>query len=525
MTGPRLRTQLTVAGVAVSAVLVADSSGLLGERAAIALDDAAQLAGGLFASVCCGLGARRTGGVRRNWRRLMAIGMLGWSIGQLVWSYYQVFKRTPLPSPSWADVGYLTMPVFALAALLAIAANGIAAQRRQLPAAGSGVRSRVVLVLDGLVIVGSMLVFTWATALGTVVHAGAPTDLAFAVAIAYPITDLMLVVIVLLLLATRPVQVWMRTELILLGLGLVGLSSSDSIFAYLIASGAEEMPPIANAGFIAGPVLVGLAALHTGPPRADGGAVRGAVAAWFHLLMPYLCMLLSSVLLLTQGLSGRPPGNRALFRPRLAAAVEQHRRDGRPLALLFVDLDDFKMVNDSLGHAAGDRVLQAVAHRLRSCVRIHDTVARLGGDEFGVLLEGDIDHPDRVGQRILAAMRQPFDVDGRGVTIGASLGAAVPNVDDPGLSADALLRRADAAMYAGKRRGKGLLVLYGPENVDGYDNPDLPTLLAAALAGAPNRTGLDVAYQPIVRMADGGLVAVEALARWTHPQIGRVPPT
>src|SRR3954465_12483211 len=138
MTGPRLRTQLTVAGVAVSAVLVADSSGLLGEGAAIALDDAAQLAGGLFASVWCGLGARRTRAVRRNWRRLMAIGMLGWSIGQLVWSYYQVFKRTPLPSPSWADVGYLTMPVFALAALLAIAANGIAAQRRQLPAAGSG---------------------------------------------------------------------------------------------------------------------------------------------------------------------------------------------------------------------------------------------------------------------------------------------------------------------------------------------------------------------------------------------------
>jgi diguanylate cyclase (GGDEF)-like protein len=483
----------------------------------------------------------------------------------------------PLPSPSWADVGYLTMPVFALAALLTVAANGIAAQRRQLPAAGSGVRSRVVLVLDGLVIVGSLLVFTWATALGTVVHAGAPTDLAFAVAIAYPITDLMLVVIVLLLLATRPVKARMRTELILLGLGLVGLSSSDSIFAYLIASGADEMPPIANAGFIAGPVLVGLAALHTGPPRTTAGSVRGPVAAWFHLLMPYLCMLVSGVLLLVKGLSGRPLdlfetylgvavvllvvirqmitlidnaallsrvsdaqekltyqafhdpltglANRALFRARLAVAVESHRRDGRPVALLFVDLDDFKMVNDSLGHAAGDRVLQAVGHRLRSCVRSHDTVARLGGDEFGVLLEGDIDHPDRVGQRILAAMRQPFDVDGRGVTIGASLGAAVPDVDESGLSADALLRRADAAMYAGKRRGKGLLVLYGPENVDGYDHPDLPTLLAAALAGAPNWTGLDVHYQPIVRMADGGLVAVEALARWTHPRIGRVPPT
>jgi hypothetical protein len=87
MTGPRLRTQLTVAGVAVSAVLVGDSSGLLGERAAIVLDDAAQLAGGLFAAVCCGLSARRSRGVRRNWRRLMAIGLVGWSVGQLIWSY------------------------------------------------------------------------------------------------------------------------------------------------------------------------------------------------------------------------------------------------------------------------------------------------------------------------------------------------------------------------------------------------------------------------------------------------------
>ena len=578
MTAPRLRTQLAVAGVAVTAVLVGDSSGLLDERAAIVLDNAAQLAGGIFATICCGLAARRTTGVRRNWRRLMAIGMLGWSAGQVVWSYGQIFARTPLPSPSWADVGYLTLPVFALAALLTVAAHGITVQRRQLPAAGTGVRARVVLVIDGLVIVGALLIFTWATALGTVFHAGAPTELAFAVAIAYPITDLILVVIVSLLLATRPVQPAMRTELVLLGLGLVGLSFSDSIFAYLIASGAEKMVPITNVGFIAGPILVGLAALHAGCPAAGTVAGRrGRVAERFHLVMPYLCVMVTGLLLLAQRLTGRhldafeaylggvvvalvvtrqlitlvdnaallarvsdaqdrlayqafhDPltglANRALFRSRLAAAVDLNRRENRPVALLFVDLDDFKLVNDSLGHGAGDRVLQAVGERLRSCVRSHDTVARLGGDEFGVLLEGEVDHPDRVGQRILAAMRQPFDVDGRAVSIGASLGAAVPDGTEPALTADALLRRADAAMYAGKRRGKGLLVLYGPESVDGYDNPDLPTLLAGALAGAPHWTGLDVHYQPIVRMADGGLVAVEALARWTHPQVGRVPPT
>jgi diguanylate cyclase (GGDEF)-like protein len=578
MAAPRLRLQLAVAAVAVTAVLLADSSGLLGPQAAVVLDDSAQLGAGLLAAVCCAVTARRTSGVERAWRRLMAIGLVGWSIGQVIWSYYQVFAQRPLPSPSWADVGYLTLPVFALAALLTLAANGVTAHRRQVPAGGSALRSRLVLTLDGLVIVGSLLIFTWATSLGTVVRAGAPTGLGFAVAIAYPITDLMLVVIVVLLLATRPVQARMRTQLVLLGLGLVGFSFSDSIFAYLVASGANSMPPISNVGFIAGPVLVALAALNYARPGAGTVVGRqGAAVEWFHLLMPYLCMLVTSVLVVAQNLAGlrvdafeaytgvaifwlvvirqmitlidntvllarvsdaqdrlayqafHDPltglANRALFRSRLADAVELNRSERRPVALLFVDLDDFKLVNDSLGHAGGDRVLQAVGERLRSCVPSADIVARLGGDEFGVLMEGEIDHPDQVGERILAALRRPFDVDGRGVSIGASLGAVIPDGTEPALTADALLRRADAAMYAGKRRGKGLLVLYGPESADGYDNPDLPTLLAGALAGEPERTGLDVHYQPIVRMADGGTVAVEALARWNHPLMGQVPPS
>jgi diguanylate cyclase (GGDEF)-like protein len=578
MPAPRLRIQLAIAGVAVAAVLVADSSGLISPRAAIVLDDAAQLGAGGFATVCCGLSARRADGVSRAWRRLMAAGMAGWSVGQLIWSYYQVFAQTAIPSPSWADVGYLTMPVFALAALMTLAAGGIAGFRRRLPTGGSPLLSRLVLTLDGLVVVGSLLIFTWATALGAVVHAGGATALGFAVAIAYPVTDLILVVIVTLLLVTRPVPPWMRTELALLGGGLVGISVSDSIFAYLVASGADQMAPLTNAGFISGPILVGLAGVHIGRPGGESSSGRRAHGVeWFHVLLPYLCMIFCSALLVAQTVDGRrldsveiylgltviwlvmarqlitlventvllarvsdaqdrlayqayhDPltglANRALFRARLTAAVERNRRDDRPVALLFVDLDDFKVVNDSLGHAAGDRVLQAVGERLRSCVRSVDTVARLGGDEFAVLLEGEVDHPDRVGQRILAALRRPFDVDGRAVSVGASLGAAIPDGSEPALTPDALLRRADAAMYMGKRRGKGLLVLYGPETVDGYGNPDLPTLLAAALAGEPELGGLNVHYQPIVRMGDGQVVAFEALARWTHPLMGRVPPT
>ena len=568
MVAPRLCAQLTAAGIAVAAVLATDSSGLLSSQASVVLDDSAQLAGGLFAAVCCGWTARRATGVERAWRRLMALGMTGWSIGQLIWSWYQIFILDPLPSPSWADVGYLTLPVFGLSALLTVAAAGMAEQRRE-PATRSAVRTRVVLVLDGLVVVGSLFVLTWSTALGAVLRAGASSMFAFVVAVAYPVTDLILVVMVVVLLATRPVPAGLRPQLGLLGAGLVGLAASDSIFAYLVASGAADMPPITNAGFVAGPILVGLAALTFGrqaltfgqqaltvgqqavtvgqqavaTDQVDGSA--GQVSSrrlsdrsteWAHLLLPYVPLGAMGILVVGQQVAGQHVdvvevylgifvvalvvarqmitlidnnvlldrisaaqerlhyqayhdpltglANRALFRSRLTTAVDLSRCARRPTALFFVDLDDFKVVNDSLGHSAGDRVLQLVGERLRSCVRAVDTVARLGGDEFGVLTAGEIDNPDRLGQRILNALRQPFEVDGRTVTVGASVGVAVPDGSELGLTADALLRRADSAMYAGKRRGKGLLVVYGPNTVDSHDNPDLPAMLAEALAAS-----------------------------------------
>jgi diguanylate cyclase (GGDEF)-like protein len=219
-------------------------------------------------------------------------------------------------------------------------------------------------------------------------------------------------------------------------------------------------------------------------------------------------------------LSGLP--NRALFRERLAQACGSRRPGGPPIVLLFVDLDDFKLVNDSLGHDVGDAVLRAVAQRLRSCVDDRDLVARLGGDEFGVLIEHGSARPGPAGERVLAALREPFEVAGRPFTVGASVGAAVADGSEPDLSADALLRRADAAMYSGKRRGKGLFVTYGQDSVDASHDPALPALLAEALSvGAA--AGLDLYYQPIVRIADGQRLAVEALARWTHPVIGPVP--
>ncbi|MDT5023718.1 MAG: diguanylate cyclase [Micromonosporaceae bacterium] len=216
--------------------------------------------------------------------------------------------------------------------------------------------------------------------------------------------------------------------------------------------------------------------------------------------------------------------NRTLFSDLLARAIERHARDGRQVALLFIDLDDFKLVNDSLGHSAGDRALGLVGRRLASHVRETDVVARLGGDEFAILIEGNVEDPEAVGERILAAMREPLTVDGRLLAVSASVGVASSDADRSRLNPDALLRRADAAMYAAKDFGKGALVHYRAGVTHGLHHPDLPNLLAEALHGDPKNAGFTVAYQPVVRMEDETTVAVEALARWSHPVSGVVGP-
>jgi diguanylate cyclase (GGDEF)-like protein len=178
--------------------------------------------------------------------------------------------------------------------------------------------------------------------------------------------------------------------------------------------------------------------------------------------------------------------------------------------LIFVDLDDFKEVNDRFGHAGGDLLLHAVAQRLLGCVRSTDTVARLGGDEFAILLEGEVDAPQAVAERIQGTLRRPFAVSGTLVPVRASMGLVVPDPAEPLVTSDVLLGRADTSMYAGKRLGKDTTVVYRPSQ-DGP--PDFPSALRRAEGGIPE--GFSLVFQPIVRLADEAPVAVEALARWT----------
>jgi diguanylate cyclase len=212
--------------------------------------------------------------------------------------------------------------------------------------------------------------------------------------------------------------------------------------------------------------------------------------------------------------------NRAMFNDRVRHALARARRGGGGLAVLFVDLDDFKVVNDSMGHGAGDRLLQEVAGRLRSCLRESDTIGRLGGDEFAILVE-DVDLPTvRVlTERVLATLAAPYQVVGGDVTIHASVGVAF---DEHAPYDDVqLLRNADIAMYAAKNRGKGTYEVFQPPMLRSVrDRHDM----TAALRGAIDRGELVIHYQPIVDLRTWRVGGTEALVRWPRPDRGLVPP-
>jgi diguanylate cyclase (GGDEF)-like protein/PAS domain S-box-containing protein len=211
--------------------------------------------------------------------------------------------------------------------------------------------------------------------------------------------------------------------------------------------------------------------------------------------------------------------NRQLFRDRLAQALRESKRFGLNLVVLFVDLDNFKLVNDSLGHAAGDELLRTVARRLQGCLRQTDTVARFGGDEFVVLLLGEVETDVlRVVDRITEALRRPVELAGSMHYVTASIGYA--RCPQHGDEAGVLLQRADIAMYQAKARGRNCAVGYEPA----FDHGASERLfLISQLREAVEREEFELHYQPQFRW-DGRAQGLEALLRWRHPQRGLLAP-
>jgi diguanylate cyclase (GGDEF)-like protein len=221
----------------------------------------------------------------------------------------------------------------------------------------------------------------------------------------------------------------------------------------------------------------------------------------------------------TDALTGLP--NRRLFTECLSSALARARRKAQLLGLLYIDLDGFKLVNDSLGHSIGDLLLCEVASRLRSRVRQSDTLARVGGDEFTIILTAlkSTEHAGAAAEALLQCLMKPFYVEGHEITVGASIGISI--FDDPNQHGADLLRQADSAMYAAKRSGR---------NRAAYFSDDLSLMarerltLENQLRGAIERGEIYIDYQPEFDAITGDLLRFEALARWNHPQLGEISP-
>jgi diguanylate cyclase len=462
-----------------------------GAYATRVIDDFGLLGSAVFAAAWCVLAARRGTGRRRASWIAMAAGLGAWSLGEAVWCYYELWQHAPqTPFPSLADAGFLMFPVGAAVALV-------------LFPGGRGGQSRTSL-LDGIIVAASMFVVSWVTVLGSVYKAGAASHFALVVSLAYPVSDLVLVTMTILVWTRALNAQRLTVALVTIGIGLMALS--DSLFAYLTATDAYHTGSLIDVGWLAAFVLFGLAASSstTSEPEVAALAVQTSNT---RLWLPYVPLVLAGVVSVPRSLpslaSGPVPSvtlaaviavlirqfvtvaenrrllvtvgdmalhdpltglaNRALFTDRLNHALSLHRRNLRELAVLWIDLDDFKSVNDSLGHAAGDDLLVRVAERLIGCLRGGDTVARMGGDEFAVLIEDSSDHPLLVANWVAKSFRLPFIIDGHSLAVQLSIGVACASADSAEVSAATLLRQADVAMYTAKREGGARAYLFRPE--------------------------------------------------------------
>ncbi len=515
-----------------------------------------QLLAGLVAAVATGRRARSTTHRARASWTCLSLGTGAWAAGQGWWCWVIIVQGGEAPFPSVADIGFVAFPVLAAAALL-------------LQPTADGSTARLQRTLDAAMTSAAAGLVSWETTLGAVVAANTGDDVLTAVLlVSYPLLDVLLIVLGVLTLARATGY---RLPQGLVVLGLVAFSVSDSGFAYVAVAGDYD-GGLLDLGWIAGFLLIALATL-CAPSSVGRAAARrradqhSSRADYLPYVPVALALVVTAVLVLGgreldrwellaagvlvtlllarqyvalrdnyrlaielatretelrhqafhDGLTGL--ANRALFLDRLQHALALHARDLRPVAVIFLDLDDFKVVNDTLGHAVGDELLVRVAERLTGAVRAGDTVARLGGDEFAVLLEDGGD-PMPLAAKVSASLTAPFTLRGDVVDVHASIGICELDAEDAPLAADELLARSDTAMYSAKRSGKDRIVAYTP----GMSLAELQDgALRDALRDAIDDRVVRLHYQPIIDLETGRVAGLEALARWRHQGVD-IPP-
>ena len=530
------------------------------------VDDFVLLVLAVAAVVLTGLAAHSTQGRLRAAWLSMTVGVLGWAIGELIWTYYEL-KLHEVPFPTVADAAYLLLPVGACLALLLFPADHTA-------------QSIGRLLLDGLIVAGSLFLVSWVTILDAVYEAGASSRLALVVSLAYPISDVVLLTVAAVVLVKAGTT--QRLALTLLTVGMACIALSDSTFSYLASRGDYTSGNPIDIGWAAGLLFITVAAA---AGRDDAHRDRDSVElpGWASIWLPYAPLLLAAVVaaanpprilragpveavgaLLVTAVLGRQflavsenrrllatvakqalrdpltgLANRVLFDDRLNQAMNLRDRDRLSVGVIALDLNDFKIVNDTLGHPAGDELLKRAGERILGGVRVGDTVARLGGDEFAVLIVGTVDHSHVLAHRISEAFDQSFDIAGHELVMHPSIGLAVAEPEEPDVSAEDLLSRADLAMYTAKRsRTRGVqtfsLEMESAAVIDketlrrgpwsrGASGPGAVQLLAE-LRQAIGQSELTLVYQPKLDLRTGRIVGVEALLRWPHPERGHLSP-
>jgi diguanylate cyclase len=444
------------------------------------------------------------------------------------------------PYPSWADVGWLAMPPLFYAGIIVLV-------RARIP------NTPRAMWLDGLVGGLGVAAIVASVAFDEITGNAAGSALAQAVNVAYPVMDLLLLVLVVCCVGLngwRPDRTWT-----LLGAGLALIAVADTVYSWRTARDTYIEGTILDTLWPAGVMLIAAA-----PWRAHADTSRSAIDTNAAVLVPALFACSSVAVLVVGQFSSLPPlavvfatgsvlaglgrlvltfhevrtlatsrqeartdelttlGNRRFFYEECERLLAGRNNRWR-LALLVIDLDRFKEVNDSLGHLLGDDLLRQIGPRLRTVVRDGDVLARLGGDEFAVLLEvSGRDGATDVAQRIRGLLTLNFDLDGVAVRVGASIGITMFPEDGGDLTT--LLRRADVAMYEAKASGAGH-GFYDPTR-DHHSRERLSTI--EELRAGISEGRLEVHYQPKFAAADGEIVGVEALVRWNHPTRGLLHP-
>jgi diguanylate cyclase len=437
------------------------------------------------------------------------------------------------------------------------------------PAENGPFPGRLRQTMDALTVASCALFVSWDAALHTIVQ-NRPDGVGGWVTLLYPITDLALCTFAVLIAARAPAN--RRISISLLAAGMFSIAIANSSGATLQSLGRYHIGSVSDVGWMLGLLFGSLSALSYGYQRSTPSARDVTGAHWRSALLPYVLVVPAAVVALAEVLSGELPdrvsigigvvvvllvssrqmltvrenlqlvarltgsesdlrqqalhdpltglANRRLFRERLEESL--HTLDPEEIAVVFVDLDDFKVVNDTMGHATGDELLLKVANRLQTCVRGSDIAARLGGDEFAVLLTGGgLVAAQAVAGRLNRAMRQPILCGGQPVFIQASVGISAGADGYHGASSQQLLEQADMAMYAAKDAGKARVEIFEPSMRERLlDRAAVKDDLARALS----RDQLSLRYQPIVDLSTGAIVGAEALLRWEHPQRGFIPP-